>query len=511
MTRLLHSVHPHPISLILVAAVAACAGGSNPGNDDDDDDGVSVDAAVSIDAPMSSIDAPMTPVDAGPDAAPLVGDLCSSAETITLTGGVGMTTITATTAAYMGNYDPGACTDTSEDGPDRAYVVNVAAGNRIIATVTPTSDTFDPGIFLIGGPASSCDAATITCLAANDAGLDGDADTAIYRNTGTTAVDVYILVDGYAATGNAFTLDVNVGPIPPPPTGDTCALAESVTLVNNMATVLGTTSTLTGYNNDYAPDDTGNCTGYAEPGNDRVHQVTVPAGQRLTATVTPTSTTFDAAVYFVATPAATCTVSPLVCAGGRDEAFGGDPETAHYSNNTGAPSDVFVIIDSYNAGAGDGYMLGLTVAPPPPGESCMDAEAIDVSSGAATVTGTTVGYTNDHDPTDYPNGSCTNYYTNGPDRLYKLAIPAQRTITVTVTPETAYDAGIYLIAGPPANCAATPATCLAGDDTNAAGEADTITYANTGNAPIDVFLGVDGSGTTSTPEGTYTLAITIAP
>jgi hypothetical protein len=504
MTRLPRSFHLTFLPLLLLG-VGACAGGGSSGDDDDDDDGVNVDAAVSTDAPMSSIDAPTTPIDAGIDAAPMVGDLCSSAETITLTGGVGMTTVTATTAAYMGNYDPGACTDTNEDGPDRVYVVNVAAGNRLIATVTPTAGTFDPGIFLVAGPATSCDAATITCLAANDSGGDGEADSATYRNTGNTAVDVYVLIDGYAAAGDAFSLAVNVGPIPPPPTGDTCTTAETVTLVNNMATLLGTTSPVDGWNNDYAPDDTGNCTGYDEPGNDRVYKVTVPMGQRLAATVTPTSTTFDAAVYFVATPAATCGVSPLVCQGGRDEGYDGDPETAYYGNNTAAPVDVFVVVDSYDADAGDGFMLAVSVAPPPTGETCTGADAIDVSSGNATVSGTTVAYLNDHDP------DCTGYYTNGPDHLYKLTVPAARTLTVTVTPETDYDAGLYLIAGPPTNCAASPATCLAGDDTNGPGEADTVTYTNAGNAPVDVYLGIDGSATASPTEGTYTLAITVAP
>lgn len=502
MTRL-----PRFVPFALLGCLTVVAGSCGGGDSGDDDDGVGPDAAVSIDAAMA-VDAPLS-VDAGIDAAPLVGDLCSSAETITLSGGQGTTTVTSTTANYTDDYEPGVCTDTNSPGADRVHVVNVPAGTRLIATVTPTADTYDPGVFLVGGPATSCDAATITCLAAADSGGDGDPDTAIYKNQTAAAVDVYIIIDGFRAAGDAYTLGVTVGPIPPPPPGDTCALSEAVTLVNGMAMIAATTATLPGYENDYAPDDTGNCTGYDAPGNDRVHTVSVPAGQRLTATVTPMSTTFDAAVYFVATPAATCDVSPLVCQGGRDAGFEGDPETAAYENTTGAPVDVFVVVDSYVAGAGDGYTLGLVTSTPPVGETCTTAESIDVSPGNATVSGTTVGYLNHHDPSDYPTGTCTGWYTNGPDRLYKLSVPAMRTLSVTMTPEATYDAGVYLIAGPDTACSATPVVCLAGDDSNGDGQAEMITYTNSSSAAVDVFLGIDGYASASQANGTFTLALTL--
>ncbi|HUQ01881.1 MAG TPA: hypothetical protein VM261_05260 [Kofleriaceae bacterium] len=488
-------------------AAAACAGGGGRNGDDDDDDVVAIDAAIGTDAAVA-IDAPMSNVDAGIDAAPLAGDLCTSAEPVTLTGGVGTTSISATTAGYTNDYQPGVCTDTNSPGADRVYVVSVGPGNRLIATVTPTADTFDPGVFLVGAPAASCDAATITCLGAADSGGDGDEDTAIYKNTTNAAVDVYIIIDGFRAVGDAYTLGVTVGPTPPTQPGDTCTLGEAVTLVNGMATVLGTTSTITGYENNYAPDDTGGCTGYEAPGNDRVHTVTVPARQRVTATVTPTVDTFDVGLYFVATPAATCDVSPLVCRGGHDEGFEGDAETAIYENATAAPVDLYVVVDSYNPG-GDGYMLGVVTGPAPAGETCTTAESIDVSSGAAAVTGTTVGYLNHHDPSDYPNGDCTTWRTTGPDRLYTLSIPGQRTLSVTMTPEEGYDAGVYLIAGPAASCSAAPVVCLAGDDSNYDGEAETIAYTNSGTAAIEVFLGVDGDA--GNGSGTFTLALTVAP
>jgi hypothetical protein len=74
-----------------------------------------------------------------------------------------------------------------------------------------------------------------------------------------------------------------------------------------------------------------------------------------------------------------------------------------------------------------------------------------------------------------------------------------RTLTVTMTPAADYDAGVYLIAGPPANCAATPVVCLAGDDSNLDGDAETVTYTNSSNAAVDVFLGVDGDASRRYP------------
>ena len=486
-------------------------------------DAAATDAATDAAATDAATDATTdaaTPIDASTDAAPdamtdamtpLPGDICTSAELITLPGGVGTTTVNATTLGYTNNYLPGVCVQVNSPGADRVHVISVPAGNRLLATVTPTAGTFDPSIFLIGGPAASCDAVPMVCLAGSDGGGDGAPDVVAYNNSGGGAVDVFIIIDGFRAIGNAYSLAVTVGPIPAIPPGDTCQLAELVTLTAGMATVVATTATAAAYTNNYAPANA--CTGFAEPGNDRVHIVNVAGGQRLTATVTPTSGTFDVSVYIIGTPATTCDLDPVTCLAGSDQNDIGAAETTIYDNASLGAVDVFVVVDSFNSG-GDGYMLAVTVAPPPAGESCSDPERITLTGGTATVNATTVGYLDSHDPSNYPPASgCTNYYTDGPDRLHVVSVPALQTLTVVLTPAANYDAAVYLIAPPAASCSAVPVVCLDGEDLLGQGGNETVTYTNPGNAAVDVFVGIDGDGlpAAGSPSGTYSLAVTTAP
>ncbi len=480
-----------------------------------DTDAAMLDAPMT-DAPMTDApmtDAPMTdaPATDAPatdaatdamniDAAPPVGDVCTTAEMITLTGGAA--TVNATTLAYNNDYLAGACTGTASAGPDRVHVVTVAANSRLSATVTPTAGTFDPGVFLVGGPAAQCNVVPLVCLGANDTGGSGVADTAIYNNTSNAAVDVYIIIDSFqTAAGNAYTLAVNVGAIPPTPAGDTCPLAETVTLVSGSATVVGTTATAAGYVNNYSPGAAGvNCTGYAEPGNDRVHVVNVPVGQALTATVTPTVGTFDVGIYLVGGPASACDANPLVCLDGYDEGFGGTAESVGYINTTNAAVDVYIVIDSYNAG-GDAYSLQVNVATPPAGEVCQNAPA----TAAGTSAGTTAGYSNQYEPPV----SCTGDIAPGRDRAYAVTVNNGQTLTATVTPGATFDAAIYLIGAPAGMCDAMPIVCLDGADGVFDGQPETVSYTNSLGSTTTVFVVVDSYYPSAAMD--YSLNLVLAP
>ena len=60
--------------------------------------------------------------------------------------------------------------------------------------------------------------------------------------------------------------------------------------------------TTVGYSNDIATDDMGpGCTTYDNTGADKVFSVTIPAGQTLTATVSPVSG-YDPGIYILAGP-----------------------------------------------------------------------------------------------------------------------------------------------------------------------------------------------------------------
>ncbi len=480
-------------------------------------DGMSPDAAIdapSSDAPMTdaaidapsidapSIDAPIDappPIDAPIDAPPpLPGDICASAEPITLTGG--MASVSATTLAYTSNYNVGTCTGFTSNGPDRVHSITIPAGQRLTVTVVPTAGSYDPGLSLVGGPAAQCDAVPLACLTASDAGGSGQNDTIAYNNTSANPLDVFIIVDGFQAAGDAYTLNVVVGAIPPALPGETCQSAEPIVLTGGTASVSATTLA---YTSNY---NVGPCTGFTANGPDRIHSITIPAGQRLTASVVPTAATFDPGISVVAAPAAQCDMVPLSCLVSDDNNDVGITETVVYNNTSTNPLDVFLIIDSLQA-AGDAYTLNVTVGaipPAPPGDVCGTAPTITLTNGMATVTGTTVNFNNDYDP----GTACTGYFTTGPDSMHQVSVAAGGTLTVTLTPAAAYDAGIYLIAGPASQCDAEPIVCLDGADVGFAGAPEIVTYTNTSGGAQTVFIGVDGDIDLSAGD-TYGLQVSV--
>jgi hypothetical protein len=128
---------------------------------------------------------------------------------------------------------------------------------------------------------------------------------------------------------------------------DTCAQAQNLTA----AAAMGTGTTVTG-NTTGAADDvsspTGTCTGYTPDGPDHVYVVTLNAGQRVTATATPTSS-WDISLELV-TP---CSASPT-CLAGSDSSISG-AETATYLAT--ATTTVYVVVDGYNPGVAGPYSL----------------------------------------------------------------------------------------------------------------------------------------------------------
>ena len=229
--------------LIMLSALAACGddgGGLVDARRTTDASGTTTDAPSStvdaegpaidaetppVDAPGlndASVDAPIVPdaavdaaisVDAGVDApVGLAGEACAAPQAITLVGGAA--SISATTAGYTNDHQPGGCAGVNSAGPDRVHAISVPAGQRLTASVVPTAGTYDPGIFVIAAPAANCDTDPPVCLASNDAGGDGATDAITYNNTTAAAVDAFIIIDGFRLAGDAYTLNVAVAPIP---------------------------------------------------------------------------------------------------------------------------------------------------------------------------------------------------------------------------------------------------------------------------------------------------------
>jgi hypothetical protein len=138
------------------------------------------------------------------------------------------------------------------------------------------------------------------------------------------------------------------------------------------------------------------------------------------------------------------------------------------------------------------------------GDTCGSAEAVVLAGGTATITATTLGFANDHEP-----GECAGVNSAGPDRVHSINIPAGNRLTATVDPTAAgFDPGIFLIAAPAANCDVDPPVCLASNDTGGDGADDAITFDNpAGGAAVDAFIIIDGFREVG---DAYTLTVTVA-
>jgi hypothetical protein len=162
----------------------------------------------------------------------------------------------------------------------------------------------------------------------------------IWDNVGSSPSSVFVIVDGFRATGGAFELQADFGAIP---AGDVCVTAIAQAAGTGIA---GDTSAMT---NAY---DAGGCTGFPTGGPDAVYAVEVPAAgsgqEKLTVTVTPAGEE-DLALYIIdAADAASCT-RKVDCLAAADAGSTG-AETLTYTNADGSARTVFFVVDSMEAG-----------------------------------------------------------------------------------------------------------------------------------------------------------------
>ncbi len=306
------------------------------------------------------------------------------------------------------------------------------------------------------------------------------------------------LDDGGADDGGSGTPDAGAGAdAGPTPPDDTCAGATPVSpgRLAGQATV--------GYANDYDPG--ASCTGWDEPGRDRVYAVTVPDGQELVALATPNTPSWDFGLYLVAGPASNCTAVPA-CLAGADVGWSGEPEDLHWTNAGGAAAQAFLVVDAYDpADPGGSFDLDISVAPPKPGDSCAGAEVL--AGPGSLPNRTTLGYARDYDPGQ----SCAGVDLPGRDRVWAIAVPDRKSLTVTVTPPptSSWDPAVYLVAAPASSCTAAPA-CLAGSDVNGGGQAESVSWTNTQGAAATVFIVVD-TWLDRDPGETFQLDTAITP
>ena len=128
---------------------------------------------------------------------------------------------------------------------------------------------------------------------------------------------------------------------------DTCAQAPDITAQASAGTGVTLTGSTIGYANNIQA--TTACTGYSTLGPDAIYQVTLAAGQRVTATATPNQT-YDVSLMLV-TP---CQMTPT-CLAGDDNGLSGVTESVTYTAT--AATTAYVVLDGYSTNTVGTYSL----------------------------------------------------------------------------------------------------------------------------------------------------------
>lgn len=287
---------------------------------------------------------------------------------------------------------------------------------------------------------------------------------------------------------------------------ETCEMAMLIT----PGTITGST---VGLASDYDPG----CTGDVTPGPDTVYKISVPAGQRLTATATPATATmgnqFDLALYIISAPASNCSNpdggTELSCEGASDDPNAlQTPETAGYFNGTANAVEVFIVVDSFfetmnnNPDGGIGasnegnFTLVTTIAPPPMGDRC--DTAVTLVSGTPLANQDMAAFGD-----DYSGSGMDCEGSNAADATYKIDVPAGQLLSIAVTPDMTFDPTIS-IADSEGAC---DVTCLDSIDVGSDGDVETLNYKNVSGATQSVHIVIDGyQGSTGTFSITATLS-----
>jgi len=164
-----------------------------------------------------------------------------------------------------------------------------------------------------------------------------DIDLSAYVDQTVTVTFRYTGTDGAAIYLDAVSFNGGVVP-PEPPVNDTCDGAIELPVGE-----FDFAGDLTLANNDYDPLS-GGCTGYSAAGNDVAYVFTLGADQTFDVSVTGSH---DGSIYVVTD----CADAAGTCLVGADDTLSGQAEVLSYTNDTGAPITLYLIVDAYSGGA----------------------------------------------------------------------------------------------------------------------------------------------------------------
>jgi hypothetical protein len=425
----------------------------------------------------------------------------------------------------------------SHPGADAVYQITVPGRSRVTATVqglggdgsSMAMPAYDPAVYLVAAPPTNCavpqadGGVQALCIAASRDSADSVADllraeTVSWKNTGTTPVDVYLVIesgwdttvtgidtdgdntdDAWAIGQGDFSATVTVTPLPPPPGNDTCVGAATLP-----TTGTATNGTTQGANPDLTFAASTTCTDTSGMG-DVFYSVSVPAGKRLTVSaVTQAANTALAVNLFegACTDVATCRTA--------FSNMPGETVQATWDNRGAAPVTVLAAVvtadpnDRNDLGAD--FTISATVAdipPAPANDACTAAAALAANTSTpGTFDGSTA------DAFLAPTAAVCKDGQNGAmkDVFYTLMVPAGNRANIVVTPAAGIDV-VLNITDAPGTCTGVT-SCLYGADTGAAGVAERARFDNTTGSAVTLLLQV---GSFDDAEGTFTIQADVAP
>jgi hypothetical protein len=368
-------------------------------------------------------------------------------------------------------------------GADRVYAVTVEAGGQVTALVNNMSSGLNVVLNLLD---SAC--VSSSCLASADMGVGSNSETLTWANASGSSRTVFVLVSALGQTQSSGTFDVRFTLQASQAAGESCASPG--------APITATTSlmglSLAGFNANHIFDATDGCR-VTSSAVDRVHQIVVPAGAEMTATVSPQG--FDAVLNL--TDQSTACNTTALCLDSADTSVT-SPETVAFVNTGAASRTLNLVVSAFNAPSSTGS-YALSVAIRPPQDRCE-------APGPAVTAATTISSTWQGLSATYPFATVNlcRATAGGVDRVHAVRIPAGRQLVASLS--TAVDGVLNVVAAPESVCAQN--RCLTSADRGPAGAAEVASWANFGSAAQDVFVIASVYGQSTSAAG-YTLGIAL--
>lgn len=300
-------------------------------------------------------------------------------------------------------------------GSDAVYALQLASPKRVAIEVSGLTAGFNPVLYL----RSDCD----------DAAPAKQVACALGTSSASARVDLprlaagtwFVVVDAPQGKSGSYSLKVDTLDPVPPPTNDTCASAEVLTVPpGGVGTITRQSDT------SLARPDALGCDG---TGNDVVYTFTTTTALGLDARVTPFSgSPLKPAVYLRG--AAACTsedgADQLACA---QAGTAGGVSLLQLPHLPAGSWSLFVDGQSGTAGPFELKLDFKAAAAPPANDTCSSPAAIAPTGAPVTMMGTTWGATDQHSGCELPSGSFS------PDVAFSLTVSQRQSLAVELRAE----------------------------------------------------------------------------